>query len=140
MAQAVVSYNENLQAPIQTAVSDAPKVLVHRVEWQKVIHGDPVEINPSVGEGFKVMSVEEWADRWKNSNEYPTCLACSSSNTKEHAFTQTWCKGKRDWELESVCLDCHMFSWRRYRDPDFKTPEEYEKERWTSLVSAAHRS
>ena len=24
-----------------------------------------------------------------------------------------------------------MFSWRSYSDPDYRTPEEYEKERWT---------
>lgn len=50
--------------------------------------GEPVEINPSVGAGFKVMSVAEWAARWKRSEEFPDCLACGSSNTKEHAFTQ----------------------------------------------------
>jgi hypothetical protein len=48
---------------------------------------------------------------------------------------QTWCRGKRVWESESLCLDCHRFSWRGYRDPDFKTPEQYEKERWGALVA-----
>lgn len=48
---------------------------------------------------------------------------------------QTWCRGKRVWESESLCLDCHKFSWRGYRDPDFKTPEQYEKERWGALVA-----
>lgn len=50
--------------------------------------GEPVEINPSIGSGFKVMSVDEWAHRWKTNQEFPECLACGSSNTKEHAFTQ----------------------------------------------------
>lgn len=50
--------------------------------------GEPVEINPSVGEGFKVMSVEEWAGRWKPNADFPACLRCSSTNTKEHYFTQ----------------------------------------------------
>ena len=33
-------------------------------------------------------------------------------------------------------MDCHSFSWREYCDPDFKTPEEYEKEKWEALMSA----
>lgn len=32
-------------------------------------------------------------------------------------------------------MDCHSFTRRNYCDPDFKTPEEYEKERWQDLVS-----
>jgi hypothetical protein len=39
------------------------------------------------------------------------------------------------WEAESLCLDCHKFSWRGYRDRDFKKPEQYEKERWGALVA-----
>jgi hypothetical protein len=54
----------------------------------QVLSGSPVEINPSLGAGFKVMDVNEWAARWKTSAEFPQCLACGSSNTKEHAFTQ----------------------------------------------------
>ena len=27
--------------------------------------GDPVEINPSVGHGFKIMTIDEWTSRWK---------------------------------------------------------------------------
>lgn len=46
------------------------------------------------------------------------------------ALPQTWCRGKKKWESECLCLDCHSFSFRSYRDPDFKTPEEYEKDRW----------
>jgi len=34
-------------------------------------------------------------------------------------------------------LACHSFSWRSYCDPDFKTPEEYEKARWEELLAAA---
>lgn len=41
-----------------------------------------------------------------------------------------WCRGKKKWESEILCLDCHSFTLRTYSDPDFKTPEEYEKERW----------
>jgi hypothetical protein len=48
---------------------------------------------------------------------------------------QTWCRAKKKWESETLCLDCHRYSWREYSDPDFKTPEDYEKERWTQLVS-----
>ena len=48
---------------------------------------------------------------------------------------QTWCRGKKLWESEALCLDCHKFSFRGYKDPDFKTPEQYEKERWETLVA-----
>lgn len=34
---------------------------------------------------------------------------------------QTWCRGKKKWESETLCLDCHCFSFRSYCDPDFKT-------------------
>lgn len=47
-------YNTDLRAEIQTEVNDAPKARVHSVEWRKVMEGDPVEINPSLGHGFKV--------------------------------------------------------------------------------------
>jgi hypothetical protein len=50
--------------------------------------GDPVEINPSVGAGYRVMSVDEWAGRFKRSEEFSDCLACGGNNTKEHAFSQ----------------------------------------------------
>ncbi len=49
---------------------------------------------------------------------------------------QTWCRGKKKWESELLCLACHSFSWRSYCDPDFKTPEEYEKARWEELLAA----
>ncbi|KAG7674457.1 hypothetical protein Ndes2526B_g05186 [Nannochloris sp. 'desiccata'] len=127
----------NLRAEIQSATDDKPMVKVHSREWAKIMRGDPVEINPSVGHGFKIMTVEEWAARWKKNEAFPECLNCGSTNTKEHAFTQTWCRGKKKWESESLCLDCHQFSKRSYCDPDFKTPEEYEKERWTEMVSKA---
>jgi hypothetical protein len=80
----------------------------------------------------------DWAEyfgRFKTSPEFPECLACGGTNTKEHAFSQTWCRGKRVWEAESVCLDCLQFSHRAYRDPDFQMPEEFEKERWQRLVA-----
>ena len=32
---------------------------------------------------------------------------------------QTWCRGKKQFESEILCTDCHMFSWRSYSDPDF---------------------
>ena len=113
------------------------------------------------------MTVHEWAARWKRNDDYPDCLSCGSSNTKEHHFTQvpgstrrklarfftkdtcccptglndlralpaqTWCRGKKKWESELLCMDCHSFTWRDYADPDFKTPEEYERERWEQLM------
>jgi hypothetical protein len=56
------------------------------------------------------------------------------------AAVQTWCRGKKKWESECLCLDCHMFSWRDYSDPDYKTPEEYEKDRWTVSNTLRNRS
>ena len=102
----------------------------------QIMQGKPVEINPSIGHGFKIMSVDEWAARWKHNDDpvFADCLNCGGKNTKEHAFTQTWCRGKKKWDSECLCLDCHMFSRRQYCDPDFKTPEEYEKERWEGLA------
>lgn len=72
--------------------------------------------------------------RWKRNEDFPECLACGGSRTKEHYFTQTWCRGKKKWESECLCLDCHEFSWRSYSDPDFMTPEEYEKQRWQAMA------
>ncbi|GIL82954.1 hypothetical protein Vretifemale_11645, partial [Volvox reticuliferus] len=102
---------------------------------------DPVEINPSIGSGYKVMSVAEWSSRWKRNEDFPTCLAedCGSTDTREHYFTQTWCRGKRVWASESLCMACHRFSWRSYRDPDFKTPEQYEKELWEGVAATGGR-
>lgn len=78
----------NLRAPVETATDNKPLVKVHAVEWAKIMAGEPVEINPSIGHGYKVMSVKEWAARWKPNEAYPECLVCGSHNTKEHHFTQ----------------------------------------------------
>jgi len=53
-AAAELKYNTNLAAPISTAMNEAPKARVHSREWQKIQNGDPVEINPSVGYGYKI--------------------------------------------------------------------------------------
>lgn len=66
--------------------------------------------------------------------DFRSCLACGSLNTKEHHFIQTWCRGNRKWESEILCLDCYSFSWRSYKDPEFSTPQEYEKERWHKMI------
>jgi len=50
-------------------------------------------------------------------------------------LSQTWCRGKKHWESETLCLDCHNFSWRAYRDPDFKTPEDYARDKWESMMT-----
>lgn len=34
-------------------------------------------------------------------------------------------------------MDCHTFSWRSYKDPDFKTPEEFERDRWEAIIAGA---
>jgi len=97
--------------------------------------GDPVEINPSVGHGLKIMTVDEWISRWKPNERFPDCLSCGSTNTKEHHFSQTWCRGKKKFESETICCECHMWSWRSYADPDFLTPEEYDKLKWEKMVA-----
>lgn len=85
-----LKYNTSLTAPISTAVNDCPHARVHSREWRKIQNGDPVEINPSVGYGYKIMSVDEWSARWKRNDDFPECLNCGSKNTKEHHFTQAW--------------------------------------------------
>jgi hypothetical protein len=47
---ALPKYNEGLRAEVVAQVAAAPVARVHRVEWAKVMAGEPVEINPS-GEG-----------------------------------------------------------------------------------------
>jgi hypothetical protein len=83
-----LAYNTNLRADITTEVGEKPKARVHSKEWFKIMNGDPVEINPSVGHGYKIMTVEEWAARWKKNDDFPDCLSCGSLNTKEHHFIQ----------------------------------------------------
>ena len=78
--------------------------------------------------------MDEWAARWKRNEDYPDCLACGSLNTKEHHFMQSWCRGKKKFESELLCMDCYMFSWRSYSDPDFKTPEDFQKQLWEEMV------
>ena len=85
-----VLYNKNLRAPIETELNVTPKAKVHRVEWNKIMQGDPVEINPSIGHGYKIMTVDEWSARWKRNDDFPSCLKCDGVNTKEHHFIQTW--------------------------------------------------
>jgi hypothetical protein len=128
------AYAEDLKADIYTEVNADPKASVHSVEWRKIMNGDPVEINPSLGNGLKIMTVDEWSAGWKRNDRFPDCLACGSTATKEHHFMQTWCRGKKQFESELLCNDCHMFSWRSYSDPDFMLPEEYDKVRWERMV------
>ena len=85
-----VLYNKNLRAPIETEINETPKAKVHRVEWNKIMQGDPVEINPSIGHGYKIMTVDEWSARWKRNEDFVQCLQCGGVNTKEHHFIQTW--------------------------------------------------
>ena len=49
-----LAYNTNLRADISSEVNEKPKARVHSTEWAKIQNGDPVEINPSVGYGYKV--------------------------------------------------------------------------------------
>merc|ERR1711934_131372 len=129
-----LKYCTDLRTSVETDINAKPRAFVHSREWKKIMNGDPVEINPSVGHGLKIMTVDEWSARWKRNDDFPDCLACGSLNTKEHHFIQTWCRGKRRWESETLCLDCHSFSWRKYCDPGFTTPAEYEKQRWNQMI------
>lgn len=43
----------NLRGPINTSVGERPMVKVHAREWGKVMEGEPVEINPSTGHGYR---------------------------------------------------------------------------------------
>ena len=83
-----LAYNKNLRAEIETDVNEKPRARVHSVEWRKIMMGEPVEINPSIGHGYKIMTVDEWAGRWKRNDDFPACLGCGCDNTKEHHFTQ----------------------------------------------------
>jgi len=95
-----VLYNKNLSADIETDVNEAPRALVHSREWAKIMRGDPVEINPAVGFGYKIMSVAEWSSRWKRNDDFPDCLSCGSLNTKAHHFIQA---SARPGMLPSKC-------------------------------------
>lgn len=54
-------------------------------------------------------------------------------------------RGKVAIGVSSLCMPLHRTYWYsmrvtqagtlRCRDPDFKTPEQYEKEHWTNLVA-----
>lgn len=109
-------------------------LIISSLACPQVVAGEPVEIPPSSGSGYRVMSVEEWAARWRRSDEFGSCLACGGDNTREHAFSQTWCRGQRVWEAESLCLDCHRFSWRHYSDPGFTTPAAADKAYWQAAA------
>ena len=50
----------------------------------------------------------------QRNDDFPDCLACGSMRTREHHFRQEWCRGNKSWTAESLCLDCHCFSWRSY--------------------------
>lgn len=54
-----LQYHTDLRAPLRTATSSDPIAPAHREEVRKVREGLPVEINPSVGSGYKVMDWDE---------------------------------------------------------------------------------
>ena len=124
-----------------------------------------VAIDANHGQGFKVMTVEEWTSAWKVSghnmqspidiarssvvdllralpwcheqrnDDFPDCLACGSTRTKEHHFRQDWCRGAKKWESETFCSDCHGWSWRSYADPSWLSGEEAERIGWEKFLS-----
>lgn len=101
-----VLYHANLRAAVSEEVNDTPKARVHRVEWNKIMNEDPVEINPSIGSGYKVMTVEEWSSRWKRNDDLPACLRCGGTHTKEHHFTQTWWVYSHRLDLQTKLWVC----------------------------------
>ena len=66
-----LAYNTNLRADIRSSVGDDPKARVHSREWVKVMNGDPVEINPSVGFGYKVQAPARHQSRPRKSIAQP---------------------------------------------------------------------
>ena len=83
------------------------------------------------------MTVDEWSARWKRNDDFPACAHCGGTRTRECAFAQTWCRGKKEWEAECLCLDCLAFTRRSYQDPDFRTPEQEARAAWDALVGGA---
>jgi hypothetical protein len=53
------------QAPIFSEVNPRPRVMEHSVGWQRVLNSDPVEISANDGNGFKVMTTNEYTAAWK---------------------------------------------------------------------------
>ena len=70
----------------------------------------------------------------QRNDDFPDCLACGSMRTREHHFRQEWSRGTQSWTAESLCLDCHCFSYRSYTDPEFLVSEEREKLMWNKLL------
>jgi len=110
---AAASYAAGLRAPLSQSARTADQGPAcggkgRAAEWRKVLAGDPVEINPSAGDGYKVMTAREWAARWRRNGDVCAaafaaaaspasgaapapeasplgrCLACGSDDTKEH--------------------------------------------------------
>jgi hypothetical protein len=80
-----LAYNTNLRADIKKVVGADPKARVHSREWLKILNGDPVEINPSVGFGYKVPSA------W----HLTSIAAGMSSETCVHSKWQIWAASAR---------------------------------------------
>ena len=52
---AALKYCTNMQSAPLSKVGPEPHVIMHRSEWRKLMAAEPVEINPSVGTGCKVL-------------------------------------------------------------------------------------
>ena len=61
------NYNLNHKHALATFVSERPRASVHSREWRKIMNGDPVEINPSLGHGLKIQTVDEYVHVSQNS-------------------------------------------------------------------------
>lgn len=45
--------------------------------------------------------------RAQRNDDFPECLCCGSTRTKEHHFVQEWCRSAKTWSAESFCETCH---------------------------------
>jgi hypothetical protein len=51
---ATLRYCEQLRAEVVEAVLEQPTGKMRRCEWAKLREGDPIQINPSIGTGYRV--------------------------------------------------------------------------------------
>ena len=103
--------------------------------------GLPVEINPSVGSGYKVMDWTEYFGRFKASPEFPECLACGGANTKEHYFTQVRLPGHQHTRRACWCATVPASEVTACVQPstDFALPAPHHHPVCAAAAAAARR-
>ena len=101
---------------MEVRVFDVPH---NQPEWFCVLKGHPLPDDGPHG-GSLVRTVREWAARWSTSKKFPECHSCGSVDTKRIFFTDEALDGKRRWTSETLCLDCHKFTWREYIEEGYQ--------------------